>query len=565
MIRLFKTHKIRQSQELEGMWEFATTDEEMEPDVYPYRLAVPGCWEAHPDLNRYRGIGFYRRVVEVQERSTFRFEFKGVSHTADVFFDGKPIADHYNAYTEFNAVAADVEPGKHELLIRVDNRFNSQSALHISNDYYTYGGIIRPVVMEKIPYIFIERLAFTPAFANGEWSANVRVHVRNTGTEAGHIRLDGELAGIAFESDTIRVEAGSERMIELVSAFPGVMSWSPAHPRLYELEMRLYLDGAAEAADDLIERVGFRTVAARDGQLTLNGEAVAIKGFCRHEDHPQFGAAIPLQAMVADLQLMLDMGANAVRTSHYPNDERFLDLCDELGLLVWEENHARGLDLAMMQNVHFERQCEDCNREMVTSHYNHPSIIIWGILNECASDTQEGERMYRKQLAQIRELDGSRPLTYASNKPYADRSLDAVDIVSFNQYPGWYSDKDPGETTDRLKQWVDEHGGRGKPLIISEFGADGLYGVRDAARARGTEERQADILAANLEAYAARPYVNGVFIWQFCDCRVTEEPDPNGRLWPLTRAGAMNNKGVVDRYRRPKLAYEVVKKHFAQQ
>jgi beta-glucuronidase len=102
------------------------------------------------------------------------------------------------------------------------------------------------------------------------------------------------------------------------------------------------------------------------------------------------GNEFPLSLMIQDLDLMADMGANAVRTSHYPNDERFLDLCDERGIYVWEENHARGLSLEQMRNPNFIRQCADVNREMVEQHRNHPSIIIWGILNECASDTEEG-------------------------------------------------------------------------------------------------------------------------------------------------------------------------------
>ena len=128
-------------------------------------------------------------------------------------------------------------------------------------------------------------------------------------------------------------------------------------------------------------------------------------------DSGMCGCAIPLQLMVQDLDLMRDMGANAVRTCHYPNDELFLDLCDERGVLVWEENHARGLDLEHMMNPNFDIQCENCIREMIENHYNHPSIVIWGILNECASETEEGRKKYAAQYAQIRRMDQSRPTT----------------------------------------------------------------------------------------------------------------------------------------------------------
>ncbi|CAM4346117.1 Glycoside hydrolase family 2 catalytic domain-containing protein [Paenibacillus alkaliterrae] len=282
-----------------------------------------------------------------------------------------------------------------------------------------------------------------------------------------------------------------------------------------------------------------------------------LKGFNRHEDHPIVGASFPYQLMVHDIELMVEAGANAVRTSHYPNDERFLDLCDERGILVWEENHARGFSLEQMQNPNFERQCEDCNREMVESHFNHPSIMIWAILNECASNTPEGRVMYKKQLEQIRSLDGSRPLTFASHHREKELCFDLADIVSFNLYPLWYGDEDPGELSDQARKWADELGGQGKPMIMSEFGGDGHYGLRDPNRMKGTEERHADIIGSNLDAYTKRPFISGMFIWQFCDCRVSE-----GNGWLLSRAGTQNSKGIVDRYRRPKLAFDIVKKYF---
>ena len=181
---------------------------------------------------------------------------------------------------------------------------------------------------------------------------------------------------------------------------PGVAPWSPESPQLYELETVLK-DGSGKEEDDLIDRVGFREIRILGRDLLLNGRKLFVKGFCRHEDHPQFGCALPYAAIQYDLMTAKDLGANSIRTSHYPNDEIFLDLCDEQGILVWEENHARGLSEENMRNPNFERQCEDCIREMITAHYNHPSIYIWGILNECASNTEYGESCYAAQYALI--------------------------------------------------------------------------------------------------------------------------------------------------------------------
>ncbi|MBD2869195.1 glycoside hydrolase family 2 protein [Paenibacillus arenilitoris] len=561
MLRLFNTHKVRKFESLEGEWSFRPVPDGAQAAGVggrEFKMPVPGCWESHPRFASYQGKAVYRREVEIERDTAVRLCFQGVSHTADVYFDGRHVAHHYNAYTPFSAVVSGVTAGTHELVVEVDNGFGEASALHVPNDYYTYGGLIRPVSLEYVNELFIERIAFTPSMAKDGWQADIAVYVRNIGASAKNVQLAGDLAGVRFRTGDERIEAGQTKAVSVRLPSVDAAAWSPADPRLYLLGVRLFADGGAEPVDDLIERVGFRTVTTRGGRIQLNGEDIELKGFNRHEDHPLVGASFPYQLMVHDLELMAEAGANAVRTSHYPNDERFLDLCDERGLLVWEENHARGLSLAQMQNPNFERQCEDCNREMVESHFNHPSIVIWAILNECASDTPEGRVMYKKQLEQIRELDGSRPLTFASHHRDRELCFDLADIVSFNLYPLWYGDEDPGELCDLARGWADELGGLGKPMIMSEFGGDGHYGLRDPiVRMKGSEERHADIIESNLDAYTKRPFISGMFIWQFCDCRVSE-----GNGWLLSRAGTQNSKGIVDRYRRPKLAFDVVKKHF---
>lgn len=563
MIRLFETNEIRESIELEGLWDFAIVgqgqieDQDKEPFDYKYRLPVPGCWEMHPELLTYRGRGVYRRFINVDEKTHLRFVFKGVSHTANIYWDGKQVTEHYNAYTAFSVVILDVEPGRHELKVYVDNSFNEKSSLHIPNDYYTYGGIIRPVVMERVSGAFIERIQFTSSLEGDIWQADVRVMISNVSAAAQTFRLKAELASVELNIEEITINPGSHATVTQRFSCPDVDAWSHDHPKLFSCKVQLFENGQTEPIDDLIERVGFRTITTNHSQIQLNGEDIILKGFNRHEDHPMVGASFPLSLMVTDLDLMQDMGANCVRTSHYPNDERFLDLCDERGIFVWEENHARGLSLEQMQHHRFNEQCEAVNREMVEQHVNHPSIIIWGVLNECASHTEEGRLMYKQQLEQLRSLDASRPLTFASDKREKEMCFDLVDIVSLNVYPGWYKDEDPGVLCDQARGWADESGGAGKPMIMSEFGGDGYYGHRDPSRVKGTEERQADIIEANLEAYTSRPFVSGMLIWQFCDCRVTEGP---GFL--MSRAMTQNSKGIVDRYRRPKLAYSVVKAYF---
>ena len=210
-----------------------------------------------------------------------------------------------------------------------------------------------------------------------------------------------------------------------------------------------------------------------------------------------------------------------------------------------------------MQNPNFDRQCRDCIDEMIENHYNHPSIVIWGILNECASETEEGRKKYAAQYAQIRSLDKSRPTTSATCRHLTDICLDIPDIVSFNMYSGWYKDVPIDETNRTEIDWIRKSGGDNKPIIVSEFGAAAIYGYRDRAHCKWSEERQADIIRDNLKVYMNDEDICGVFVWQFADCRVTEEE------WFATRARCHNNKGVVDEYRRPKLAFDTVKEMYA--
>lgn len=544
MNRLFETHHIRRQVSLDGIWDFR-----VEGIDKLYKMPVPGCWEQHPDFYDYRGAGTYTRQVRVEKDGNIRLEFKGVSHTADVYFDGKKIAHHYNAYTPFSAVLRNVTAGEHTLSVRVDSSYSEYSSLHIPNDYYSFGGISRPVSMEYVPDVYIRYIHFTPVFQNGAWSGKTEVCIVNLTNKAKEATLATELAGV--KQNMKLTAAAGETVVIFEADYLDAQPWNLENPKLYYLSAQIEADGIQ---DDLIERIGFRYVSWDSRRLYLNGKPLFLKGLNRHEDYGLVGCAVPLQLMAHDLDLFEDLGANAVRTSHYPNDERFLDLCDERGILVWEENHARGLTLEQMQNPNFERQCADCIDEMVENHYNHPSIIIWAILNECASDTVEGREMYQKQLDRIRALDQTRPLTFASCKYYGDVSLKLPDMVSFNCY--FPMGKIAGEL-DRLLNWIDtEAGGGDKAFIVSEFGCEALYGYREPSGSMWSEERQARFLAENINAYMDSKRVTGLFIWMFADTRISTERFGDWR--PRGR----NNKGVVDEYRRPKLSYHAVKELF---
>lgn len=549
MIRLFEQHNIRKQRELDGIWSFITEE------GAEYRIPVPGCWEQKPELLNYRGKGTYTRKVYIQEKTNIRLELKGVSHTADVYFDDEFIVHHYNAFTAFCGIIMNVEPGEHVIRVEVDNSFSEKSSLHVPNDYYTYGGFNRTVVLEEIKDVYLKNIHFEPHKDKDGWKAKISIDVENLSDEEKNAEVTITLADKIFHMNGL-LEGKSIAILELVESFENVREWFVLKPELYLLKAELKCDGVV--MDDLTDRVGFREVEVKGRRLLLNGKSVFLKGFNRHEDYGTLGSAVPFQVMMQDLDMMREMGANAVRTCHYPNDERFLDLCDEKGMLVWEENHARGFNLEKMMNPHFDEQCRDCIDEMIYQHFNHPSIVIWGILNECASETEEGRQKYKMQYEQIKSLDTSRPTTSATCRHFKDICLDLPDIVSFNMYSGWYEDISVKEKHEKEMAWIDAAVEKEKPVIVSEFGAAAIYGFRDRGHCKWSEERQADVIRENLEVYKEDNRLTGTFIWQFADCKVTEEE------WFSTRARCHNNKGVVDEYRRPKEAYDVVKEYFNQ-
>lgn len=548
MERIFENHYIRKSKELGGTWQLTTLPEEKS-----YTVTVPSCWEQEGELYSYEGKASYKKTFTLMKETAVNLIFKGVGHWAEVLVDKTSVATHYDSHTPFSVQLPGLSQGEHLLEVIADNRISEESALHISNDYYNYGGLVRPVYLEEISDVFLSSLRFTPSY-EGRWTGMVQVTVKNLSSEEKTVCVKGRVHHTDFSFEPITLKGKTEEILTKKVVFEEVLPWSCEAPNLYEMKLTLW-EGDTPV-DDLIDRIGFRQVEWKGNALYLNGEKLFIKGFNRHEDFGVVGCAIPLSLMQKDLSLMRQIGANAVRTSHYPNDERFLDLCDEMGFMVWEEGHARGLSEAQMSLPNFLEQSTGSVREMIEYHYNHPSIVIWGILNECASDTEVGRKIYNSLFETIKQLDQSRPTTFASCKFFKDICLDLPDVVSYNIYPEWYVKQPPAEYFEQLYDWVQTTGGKGKPFILSEFGAGGIYGFREPGKPKWSEDRQAEILDHMLDAFMNRSELSGVFIWQFADCRVSEDN------WWYGRPRTFNNKGVVDEYRRPKLAFEVVKKWF---
>ena len=548
MRRLFVEHQIRQVMSLDGLWKLVPhngTDKE-------YAIMVPGVWERIPELAAFRGTADFERTVKLDAAGSYLLRIGAVSHTGTVYWDGVEVGRHYNAFTGFDILLEDVAAGTHHLRVLVDNRFSEASALHIPNDYYTYGGINRGMELQKLGRAYITNMAFhSVKQADGSYQAVVKVTCKALADIAAELVVS--VAGAAAHQ-SIDLKRHEEQAFSFTVNVGNVTEWDVLNAHLYDLRATVVADGRPE--DDLTDRVGFRTVQISGEDILLNGKKLLLRGFNRHEDHGLFGCALPVQAMMDDLQLILDMGANTIRTCHYPNDPRFLDLCDELGILVWEEHHARALPMSILETELFAEQEAAVNIEMVAQHVNHPCIYIWGVLNECESATEAGRAIYESQINHLRRLDPTRPISFASCRFFADICMDLVDVVSWNIYPRWYVDESVQSYSDRLITWMEEHGAAGKPILITEVGAGGIAGYHDAfAMSKWSEERQREILSEQLTVLLNNKRLSGVYVWQFADTHVAEE-------WSMHRPKTQNNKGVVDMFRNPKLSYFTVKELF---
>lgn len=550
MIRMFERHSIRKQRELGGCWKmYRMLNSGVTSD--PVSALVPSCWESMRGFEDFRGRCKYVKKIRTTE-SEIRLNFKGISHTADVFFDGEAVAHHYNAYTEFDTVIENVVEGEHTIEVIADNRFSPDSTLHIPNDYKSYGGITRPVVLEELNGSYIRFLHITPVKSEQDWEAQISVEINNLNLQDDDLTVAVKIEDKVIEFDKNDFVGG---IAKGNLCFDSVKEWSPESPSLYTARAELLYRG--QVIDDMNERFGFREVKVDGNKILLNGKPLYIKGFNRHEEYATLGCSVPENVMSADLDMMKDMGANLVRTSHYPNDERFLDMCDERGILVWEEAHARQIFADKMSNPNFAKQAVDGIDEMILNHYNHPSIIIWGALNECESYSEIGREAHILHFNRIKELDKSRPTTTAANKYFKDICHDLPDILSFNFYPKWYYDHDPIEFLDKVKKYAEELGAVNKPMLISEFGAAAIYGYRSLSEVKWTEDRQAEIIGSLINTFHDIDYLSGMIIWQFCDGRVDSEMKEF-----TTRPKTQNNKGVVDIYRRPKMSYYTVREHF---
>jgi len=550
---------------LGGLWEFSFLGQIDSREWCPAsfhgeeKVFVPSAFDALPAHAGARGVGVYRTRFAVPANHPAQLGFGAVSMESRVFVDGQLVHENACGYAPFWIHLPPSEATERELIVWTDNRFHfDQVPMHEEFfDFYQYGGVLRDVALRILPKTgpYVDHVQVIPArtYRNGD----ILVRVQMGGECPAAIQLSLQFDGSETQSHLVKVVNGSA---EFPVSVPNPRVWSPEHPSIHRLCL-------GTTPEDLLAsrtvRFGLRSIEARDGCLWLNGEKLRLRGFNRHEWHPNYGPSTPQLQMMADLQVLKDLGCNFVRGSHYPQDQRFLDLCDELGFLVWEENLGWGQREKTFASAKFRQDHAKALRAMVKASCNHPCVILWGFLNEAGSDGDYVRPVMEESVKILREMDPSRLVTYASMFPLTDKYFDLADVISINTYPGWYACEGVGEPLEligpemeRIVASIDGRGFGNKPILISEIGAEGLYGWRDSHNDFFTEEYQAAYLARACREVLGNPRLSGIALWHFSDVRTY------GGGWSLKRPRTFNNKGILDEYRRPKTAYRAVREVF---
>lgn len=565
-MKTYPLFPTRRAELLDGFWDFTWLGDDADIDgldigsiVYRRPTAVPGVFDTGHDLFGRRGVGVYRRFVSlVTEPGTrLRLHIGGMGLFARIWWDGNLLADYRTPYSTVD-IDLTAEAGTvHELVIAVDNRFDPDRVPLFAPkfDFYGYGGIYRSIEVQELPRCYLER-----------------VQVTTENLETGQVRLRVRLGGNVPDKLNINVAFDDERPVEIQAAVkddeivlfrtvPDHRIWSPENPALHTVTVSI-LD------DTIIERFGIRTVETSGRDIVLNGEPVRLFGLNRHESHPEFGPVQPAHLMADDIDLLKDLGSNFIRCVHYPQDQVFLDLCDQAGILVWQESLGWNDSEERARNPEFFELQVEQTRLMVRNSINHPAVILWGFLNECCSDTEGGKILYRALAQTIRAEDPKLLVTWASSKREKDICFELADVVSINVYPGWFSHiKDWHKPSSAwieacMEEYASGLGNRtdvtDKPMIVSEIGCCGLYGCHDRAHAQWSEEYQADYFAEACRCILDNPRYAGIALWQLIDTRSYVNAGTDVRGKPR----GFNCAGVVDEYRRPKLAYDAVREAF---
>ncbi|MBQ8175097.1 MAG: beta-glucuronidase [Clostridia bacterium] len=561
MARLFNEHKKQRVYSLDGTWKFHIDPEDKgEAEGWQNGIpngesvSVPSVWNTDLSLLTYEGCGWYEKTFYCPDEGVMRLTFEAVMTQADIWFDGVRMEGHYGGFCQFERLVY-AEAGEHRLTVRADNRFDEHSIPQAKVDWFHYGGITRSVSYEMLSGICVLGEHFVYELSNNLQTAEgtFELTLYNAEQQECSSRLTVALGDQVVFEEAVTLACGEERLLVTPRfTITDVHLWDTCDPYLYTVRIE-------SDTYDLYDRVGFRKIEVKDGQILLNSRAIELRGVNRHEEHPDFGFAFPASLMKRDIDIITEMGANAIRGSHYPNSRCFVDMLDERGILFWSEIPIWGCGFSeetLGDALVIERTMA-MHTEMVKYYYNHPSIVIFGMHNEIPSGTQNAYGLSRLCYGLLKEKGGNRLVVYASHTPHVDICFEFCDVICLNLYHGWYGGNIEAwqGAMDKFRARRSELGFDQKPVIISEFGAAAIYGNHTFDCVKWSEEYQAKLIGHCLDVFHSDPMVAGCFIWQYCDIRTSEEMG-------LGRARSFNNKGLLSEYRKPKAAYFTVAEKF---
>jgi len=561
---------------LEGFWKFRV-DRDLIGDREGWfkgfesndLVYVPSSWnEQNPEWDQFSGVAWYQKDFYVGGDLSGKVAwivFEGAGYRTKVWANGTFLGEHEGSFTSFKFKVDGLKTGDfNRVVVRVDNSpsiYNLPPSLNLNVsafDFFHYGGIHRPVYLEFTDKCYIEDLTI---YADGE--GNLKVLIDNVSEEPVNIKVslrDKELSSVIHEGIISDARTGKYVYEERINS---IKLWSPEDPNLYNLVVEVYSGG--RILDSVYERIGFRSVSVKNCRIYVNNKPIFLKGFGRHEDFPAFGRNLPGPVLIRDFYLMRKVGANSFRTSHYPYSNDHLDMADEFGFLVILEPPLcySGIDRLLDRNSvanlfksdEYLAKVKKVITEMIREHKNRPSVIMYSVMNEPPSDIPEVADFINKISKYFKEIDPTRPTTFASHRSIRDLALGHVDVISVNFYRGWYSEwGNIDEGVKSVSSDLEEIHKRfpDKPVIIAEFGADAVIGLHSDPPQMWSEEYQAEFIRKYIESLSEKDYIVGFHIWNFADFRAPQNP---GRT-------ILNRKGVFTRDRQPKISAIVLSQLF---
>jgi len=480
------------------------------------------------------GIGWYRKHISLSSNGKdqqYWIEFDGVYMNSDVWINGQHLGKHPYGYTSFYYdLTPYIKKGENIIAVKVDNSVQPNSR------WYSGSGIYRHVWLSISGPVHIAQWGAyitTPEINSSSAKVLVRTSIENHLKMAKNIILKSVVLNesgkeMAFLETPVSVSTGSSDVEQTIS-IPSPVLWSIDTPVLYTLKSSI-LEGT-KLSDDLVSTFGIRKIEYdKDRGFLLNGKHLKMNGVCLHHDAGCLGSAVPEQAWARRLQLLKEMGCNAIRTSHNPPAPEFLDLCDKMGFLVMDEIFDEWIEkkgqVGFSYHLYFEEWWKTDLLSMIHRDRNHPSVVIWSAGNEVPDQVVEnGNDVMRKLAETFHKEDPTRPVTQANDRIAAGDGpaklpfLELQDIVGYNYVDRWNERRE-------LYYSVDRHDHPDWKMIgtenVSVGGLRGQYSiatdVSDKRPGRFRDYRLAMIEAEQLWKFTSvHDYVIGDFMWTGID------------------------------------------------